>query len=273
VKSNFSPESIASEIAKVQKVALGESAIALKEAAAGTKPIAQVVSENTGESLTAKIKGNPLPTPTPTPAPTPVVEGDIIEVGNTSPEILGAEGKNLVGTDDSDTLIGDSGNDFISGKKASDSLDGGTGDDSIYGGRGLDTLTGGGGDDILFGGRGADSLEGGAGNDSLYGGKGNDTLLGGAGDDFLSGENGDDFLIGGEGSDRFLLNLDSGIDTIANFDTDSDKIILGNGLSFGQLDITQTVGGNVIKIAATGSVLANVSGVTGLLGANDFLVI
>jgi len=273
VKSNFLPEYIPSEIAKVQKVTLGESSIALEAAAAGTKPIADVVWENTGESLTAKIQGNSLPTPTPTPAPTPVVEGDIIEVGNTSPEILDAEGKNLVGTDDSDTLIGDSGNDFISGKKASDSLDGGTGDDSIYGGRGLDTLTGGGGDDILFGGRGADSLEGGAGNDSLYGGKGNDTLLGGAGDDFLSGENGDDFLIGGEGSDRFLLNIESGIDTIANFDTDSDKIILGNGLSFGQLDITQTVGGNVIKIAATGSVLANVSGVTGLLRLNDFVVI
>ncbi|MCC3431585.1 MAG: calcium-binding protein [Microcoleus sp. PH2017_03_ELD_O_A] len=236
VKSNSSPESIASEIAKVQKVALGESAIKLE--AVGVA----------------------------------ILTGDV-NPSTTSTTLLGFEGKNLVGTDDNDTLLGASGNDFISGRKGSDSLDGGAGDDSIYGGKGLDTLTGNSGDDILFGGRGADSLDGGAGNDSLYGGKGDDTLLGGLGDDFLSGEKGNDFLIGGEGSDRFLLNLDSGIDTIANFDTDSDKIILGNGLSFGQLDITQTASGNAIKIAATGSVLANVSGVTGLLRANDFVVI
>nr|MCU0547105.1 hypothetical protein [Oscillatoriaceae cyanobacterium Prado104] len=174
------PEFIPSEIAKVQKVTLGESSIALEAAAAGTKPITEVVSENTGESLRAKIQGNSAPSQ---PA-VPVVEGDI-EVVNDSPEILGAEGKNLIGTDDSDTLIGGSGNDFIGGRKASDFLDGGLGNDSIYGGRELDTLTGGGGDDILFGGRGVDSLDGGAGNDSLYGGKANDTLLGGAGDDFL----------------------------------------------------------------------------------------
>ncbi|NJS13088.1 MAG: hypothetical protein HC789_23310, partial [Microcoleus sp. CSU_2_2] len=82
VKSNFLPEFIPSEIGKVQKVTLGESAIALEAAAAGTKPIAEVVSENTGEFLTAKIQGNPAPSQ---PA-VPVVTGDIIEVGNTEPE-------------------------------------------------------------------------------------------------------------------------------------------------------------------------------------------
>lgn len=199
--------------------------------------------------------------------------GGDIEVVNTSGENLGAEGKNLVGTDDRDTLIGDSGNDFIGGRKASDSLDGSTGNDSIYGDRELDTLTGGSGDDILFGGRGADSLAGDEGNDSLYGGNGNDTLLGGSGDDFLSGDNGDDFLIGGEGSDRFLLTPDSGIDSIANFETDTDKIVLRNGLSFEQLEITLNAGENVVKIAATGAVLANVSGVSGMLRSNDFVAI
>jgi FG-GAP-like repeat/RTX calcium-binding nonapeptide repeat (4 copies)/Calx-beta domain/FG-GAP repeat len=273
VKSNFLPEYIPSEIAKVQKVALGESAIAISSAAAGTKPIADVVWENTGESLTAKIQGNPLPTPTPTPAPTPVVEVDIIEVGNTSPEILGVEGKNLVGTDDSDTLLGDSGNDFISGKKGSDSLDGGAGDDSIYGGRGLDTLTGGSGDDILFGGRGADSLDGGIGNDSLYGGKGDDTLLGGLGDDFLSGENGNDFLTGGAGGDRFLLNSGSGSDTILDFEAGIDKFALGNGLTFQQLEISSTGGGTLLKVISTNQVLATVTGLSSSITASDFVLL
>jgi FG-GAP-like repeat/RTX calcium-binding nonapeptide repeat (4 copies) len=266
VKSNFLPEFIPSKIAQVQKVALGESAIDLEAAAAGTKPIADVVWENTGESLRAKIQGNPAPSQ---PA-VPIVEGDIIEVGNTEPEILGEEGKNLVGTDDSDTLIGGSGNDFISGRKASDSLDGGLGNDSIYGGKGLDTLTGGSGDDILFGGRGTDNLDGGEGNDSLYGGKANDTLLGGLGDDFLSGENGDDFLTGGSGNDRFLLNPDSGSDTILDFEVGIDKFALGNGLTFQQLEISQTATGTLLKVASTGQLLATVTGLNSSINASDF---
>jgi Ca2+-binding RTX toxin-like protein len=268
VKSNFLPEFIPSEIAKVQKVTLGESSIALEEAAAGTKPIAQVVSENTGEFLTAKIQGTPAPAQ---PA-VPVVQGDV-ELVNTSPEILGAEGKNLVGTDDSDTLIGDSGNDFISARKASDSLDGGGGNDTIYGGRGLDTLTGGSGDDILFGGRGADSLDGGIGNDSLYGGKGDDTLLGGLGDDFLSGENGNDFLIGGSGSDRFLLTSSIGSDTVVDFEVGIDKFAMDNGLTFQQLEISQTAGGTVLKVISTDRVLATVTGLNSSITASDFVLV
>ena len=259
VKSNFLPEYIPSEIGKVQKVALGESSIALEAAAAGTKPIAQVVSENTGASLTAKIQGTPAPTQ---PA-VPIVKGDIIEVGNTSPEILGDDGKNLVGTDDNDTLIGGSGNDFINGRKGSDSLDGGAGNDSIYGGKGLDTLTGGSGDDILFGGRDADSLDGGIGNDSLYGG---------LGDDFLSGENGNDFLTGGAGGDRFLLNLGSGSDTIVDFELGIDKFALGNGLSFQQLEISQTVAGTLLKVTSTGQLLATVTGLNSSITASDFVL-
>jgi len=267
VKSNFLPEFIPSEIAKVQKVTLGESSIALEEAAAGTKPIAQVVSENTGEFLTAKIQGTPAPEQ---PA-VPVVQGDV-ELVNTSPEILGAEGKNLVGTDDSDTLIGDSGNDFISARKASDSLDGGGGNDTIYGGRGLDTLTGGSGDDILFGGRGADSLEGGVGNDSLYGGKGDDTLLGGLDDDFLSGENGNDFLIGGSGTDRFLLTPGGGSDTVLDFEVGIDKFALDNGLTFQQLEISQTAGGTLLKVASTNQLLATVTGLNSSITESDFVL-
>ena len=268
VKSKFLPEFIPSEIAKVQKVTLGESSIALEEAAAGTKPIAQVVSENTGEFLTAKIQGNPAPAQ---PA-VPVVQGDV-ELVNNSPEILGDEGKNLVGTDDSDTLIGGSGNDFISARKASDSVDGGSGNDSIYGGRGLDTLTGGTGSDLLFGGRGADSLDGGVGNDSLYGGKGDDTLLGGLGDDFLSGENGNDFMIGGSGIDRFLLTPGGGSDTVLDFEVGIDKFAIDNGLTFQQLEISQTAGGTLLKVASTNQVLATVTGLKSSITESDFMLI
>ncbi len=265
-KSNFSPESIASEIAKVQKVALGESAIALEAAAAGTKPIAQVVSENTGKSLTAKIEGNPAPITTNNPADNPVI---IVE-----PQIVNTStSTKFLGTDDGDIFLGGSGNDFINGRKGSDSLDGAAGDDSIYGGKGLDTLTGSSGDDILFGGRGTDSLDGGIGNDSLYGGKGDDTLLGGLGDDFLSGENGNDFLTGGAGSDRFLLNLGGGSDTILDFAVGTDKFALGNGLSFQQLEISQTAAGTLLKVTSTNQLLATVTGLGSSITASDFVLL
>ncbi len=265
-KSNSSSNSIPSEIAKVQKVALGESAIALEAAGAGTKPITQVVSENTGKSLTAKIEGNPAPITTNNQADNPVI---IVE-----PQIVNTStSTNFLGTDDSDIFLGGSSNDFISGRKASDSLDGGAGDDSIYGGKGLDTLTGSSGDDILFGGRGADSLDGGLGNDSLYGGKGDDTLLGGLGDDFLSGENGNDFLTGGAGGDRFLLSQGSGSDTILDFEVGIDKFALGNGLSFQQLEISKTAAGTLLKVTSTNQVLATVTGLNSSITASDFVLV
>lgn len=120
------------------------------------------------------------------------------------------------------------------------------------------------GDDILFGGRGADSLDGGIGNDGLYGGKGDDTLLGGLGDDFLTED---------AGGDRFLLNLGSGSDAILDFEVGIDKFSLDNGLSFQQLDISQTVGGTLLKVTSTGQVLATVTRLGGSITASDFVLL
>ena len=64
----------------------------------------------------------------------------------------------LHGTVFNDTIIGDSGNNYI--------LYGWAGDDTLYGGPGGDTLYGGSGDDILYGGLGDDTLNGGLGTDT-----------------------------------------------------------------------------------------------------------
>lgn len=276
---NYIPNAIPSEIARVQKVTLGETTKDLKEAGAGNKSIQNVVAENTGDNLYSQIQQTQ-----PSSGSGGAVTVGEVEVSNPSPdEFFPTDGDDsMTGGSDSDTITGKAGNDTISGlggsdwmhgNQGNDSLDGGSENDTLYGGKGTDTLLGINGEDVLFGNNDADSLDGGEGNDSLYGGKENDTLIGGLQDDFLSGDIGDDFLIGGEGSDRFLLTPDSGIDAIVNFETDLDRIVLGNGLSFEQLEITQTVGGNTIKIAATGSVLANVSGVSGLLRSNDFIAL
>ncbi|GBF82577.1 beta strand repeat-containing protein [Aphanothece sacrum] len=65
---------------------------------------------------------------------------------------------NAIGTNNNDTLTGDTGNNNLSGLSGNDILDGGTG-----------------GNDSLFGGAGNDSLIGGTGNDSLDGGGDTDT--------------------------------------------------------------------------------------------------
>ena len=72
-------------------------------------------------------------------------------------------------------------------------------------------------------------------------------LVGGDGIDTLRGGFGNDVLTGGGGSDRFVLKATQGNDTITDFEDGIDRIILKNGLSFGQLDISQSNSDPLIK--------------------------
>ena len=96
-------------------------------------------------------------------------------------------------------------------------------------------------------------LDGCEGNDTLIGGKGNDTLIGGLGDDCL---------IGGAGSDRFLLSSNSGIDIIADFEAGKDLLMLANGLTFEQLNVTENNGATLIQFLPTGETLAVLNSVS-----------
>nr|MDZ7999576.1 DUF4347 domain-containing protein [Aulosira sp. DedVER01a] len=115
-------------------------------------------------------------------------------------------------------------NNTIRGNNANNSLIGGDGNDYLFGGDGNDSLLGENGNDYLSGDIGDDYLVGADGNDSLLGGNDNDFLVGGAGNDYL---------LGGTGNDQFVYNLNSpfnssaiGVDTIADFTLNSDKIVL-----------------------------------------------
>ena len=55
-----------------------------------------------------------------------------------------------------------------------------------------------------------------------------DTLTGGAGDDWIDGGAGDDTLTGGSGADTFTFDAGDGDDTITDFDTENDLIVLNN---------------------------------------------
>jgi Ca2+-binding RTX toxin-like protein len=75
-----------------------------------------------------------------------------------------------------------------------------------------------------------DTLNGDGNANVLYGGAGNDTLNGGAGNDILIGGAGNDTLTGGLGNDVFLLQVtNGGKDTILDFSSGSDQILVDNG--------------------------------------------
>ena len=101
-------------------------------------------------------------------------------------------------------VLGEGGNDTISGTRDGDIFDGGDGDDVIFGDRGEDSIRGGAGNDTLFGDVGDDQLLGGDGADSLFGGVGDDILRGGNDDDRLNGNSGNDTLEGELGNDTLL---------------------------------------------------------------------
>ena len=97
---------------------------------------------------------------------------------------------------------------------------------TITGGTGADTITGGTQADSLTGGNGADSINGGAGADSLLGGIGADTIVGDIGDDTITGGTGNDSLTGGAGADDFVFEASNGVDTITDFVSTSDDLIV-----------------------------------------------
>jgi Ca2+-binding RTX toxin-like protein len=75
----------------------------------------------------------------------------------------------------------------VEGSDFSDNLTGNTGNNKLIGGLGDDAIFGKGGNDKIIGGQGADRLYGDAGNDILQGGDGSDYIRGGAGADILDG--------------------------------------------------------------------------------------
>ena len=146
-----------------------------------------------------------------------------------------------------------------------DTLYGTSGEDALYGGLGNDTLYGLDGHDVLDGGLGNDTLYGGDGNDTLYGGAGKDQLYGGAGNDALYGGLGNDQLWGGTGADSFHFSWFGGRDTIYDFDTSQDRIVLDDGVTVTGTKVTDVnhdgINDLVLKLSLGGSAV--------LLGVSD----
>lgn len=125
-----------------------------------------------------------------------------------------------------DLLFGSAGNDTLDGGIGFDILYGQGGDDFIFGGAGYfsDTLYGGNGNDTLEDGNGLNLLAGEAGDNLLTGNSSLDTLEGGFGMDTLIAGDSADIVDGVANCDTFVFGLESGDDTIANFQNWHDKM-------------------------------------------------
>jgi len=288
--SNLPLADAATKIAQIQQVEQGEVAKDLQQVATGNKTIQEAIAENTGASLDAQIQSSTVKDPTirnsvdSNFSQESFPESGIELVNNSPDQKIGNDGDDTLNGDSSDDVLsgkkgndlifGFNGNDWINGNQNNDLIDGGLGDNTLYGGKGIDTITGGDGFDIIFGNQGDDILDGGTGNDTLRGGKGSDFMTGGDGDDFLFGEIGSDTLTGGAGNDQFLLSTNSSIDVILDFEDGKDLLVLGNGLTFSQLSITQENSATFIRLSATGEILASVNGVSStLINVADFVSI
>ena len=90
---------------------------------------------------------------------------------------------------------------------------GGEGADTLIGTAESETIMGLGGRDVVFGHDGDDDILGGDGADMLYGDDGDDRILGEDGNDFINAGAGDDTVFGGDGDDLFVAEADDGDDT------------------------------------------------------------
>jgi Ca2+-binding RTX toxin-like protein len=147
----------------------------------------------------------------------------------------------IVGDNGDNRLTGTNRHDLIVGRQGNDTLDGLRGNDRIVGGQGNDSINGRQGQDKLFGNAGNDNINGWSGNDRIRGNEGDDTLRGDvnqAGDrqsrDWIWGGPGADTIFGGDardhlfgGADNDTINGEAGNDLMSG--GAGDDVQRGNG--------------------------------------------
>ena len=189
--------------------------------------------------------------------------GDDTITGSANGDILdGGDGDDMISGDlGEDSIRGGAGNDTLFGDNGDDQLLGEDGADSLFGGTGNDLLRGGNDDDRINGNSGHDTLEGELGNDTILAGAGNDLGRGGSGSDSIKGQSGFDTLFGGGGNDT--IRGEAGDDVINGGDGD-DTIVGG----FGRDLVTGGEGSDQINGSAGDDTLLGDDGDDSIIGGS-----
>jgi serralysin len=150
-------------------------------------------------------------------------------------DILGDEGDNIMsGTDGADAMFGFGGDDIFEGSAGSDMIDGGAGVDIVSYDQSTEPVYA----DLLLVGVNSgpdavgdtfisvENLRGSPGADDLRGDGGANMIVGGLGNDFLMGRDGNDNLIGSRGND--ILSGGNGADVL-NGGIGNDRLVAGAG--------------------------------------------
>jgi Ca2+-binding RTX toxin-like protein len=189
--------------------------------------------------------------------------------------LTGEASINGLGTDDANTITGNSGNNTLDGRGGNDVLTGGAGNDTLIGGAGVDQMRGGAGDDAYFVDDAADAIteEPNAGTDSVTvefstsyslaanlenltlaesaganNATGNDsvnTIQGNSFANILDGGGGNDTLIGGDGGDTYIVDEPADV-IVETGATGTDAV---------ESSVSYTLGANLENLTLTGGVV------------------
>lgn len=137
--------------------------------------------------------------------------------------------------------------------------------ENVYGSEFSDRLIGDAGDNYINGLGGSDTIWSGAGNDYIDGRSGWDALNGQAGNDTLAGGRGNDTLSGGSDADSFIFMAGDNNDVVTDFEDDLDVIdfdLVGLGYSdvadlYANATITELDGNTTFNFGVNGSLTIN----------------
>lgn len=178
---------------------------------------------------------------------------------------LGGKGADYINIANGRDALGEQGNDIIIGNAEDNEISGGLGDDTF-------DCSANGGSNFLFGDAGNDVIFGGTEHDEIYGGIGSDFIDGGDADDEIIGGLGKDLLTGGIGGDRFRFSstLDSvrgaARDVIQDF-----SLASGDFIDLAGIDAKKGGGDNQFKFIAKQH-FHHKAGELHYLAKGDFLV-
>ena len=121
---------------------------------------------------------------------------------------------------------------------------------------------------------GGNSIKGNESDNLLSGMAGADVIVAEAGNDILVGGLGRDRLIGGAGRDVFVLQRNTGLNTVMDFRDGQDRLGLSGGLKFSDLWFRRAIGGTQVGVRGNNAPLMMLSNVQPRqINAADFTVV